>query len=113
MAKMKVPFVPAQPVPILTEADLKALLGTCRGRGFEDRRDEAIIRLLADTGMRRGELLGIGCEDVDLDVGVLTVLGKGRRRRQVPVGAKTARAMDRYHNPCAQTAHGGPRGTSG
>jgi site-specific recombinase XerC len=108
---MKVPFVPAQPVPILTEADLKALLATCRSRAFEDRRDEAIIRLVADTGMRRGELLGMACEDVDLDVGVVTVLGKGRRRRQVPVGAKTMRApWTRYHNLRAQTAHGGATG---
>ncbi len=84
MAKMKVPFVPEQPVPILTEDDLRALLATCRSRTFEDRRDEAIIRLLADTGVRRGELLGMRWKDVDLDVGVVTVLGKGRRRRQVP-----------------------------
>ena len=69
MGKMKAPFVPAQPVPILTEADLKALLATCQSKYFEDRRDEAIIRLFADTGMRRGELLGMLCEDVDLDVG--------------------------------------------
>jgi len=106
MAKMKVPFVPAQPVPIRTEADLKALLATCRSRTLEDRRDEAIIRLLVDTGMRRGELLGMACEDVDLDVGVVTVLGKGRRRRQVPVGAKTNRALDRYHHLRAQKAPG-------
>jgi len=58
------------------------------GEGLRDPRDEAIIRLLADTGIRRGELLGMQGEDVDLDVGVVTVLGKGRRRRQVPVGLR-------------------------
>ncbi len=78
MAKMRVPLVPEQPVPILSEDDLRALLATCRSRTFEDRRDEAIIRLLADTGIRRSELLGMECGDVDLDVGVVTVLGKGR-----------------------------------
>jgi len=98
MSKMKVPLVPEQPVPVLSEDDLKALLATCRSRTFEDRRDEAIIRLLADTGIRRSELLGLECGDVDLDVGVVTVLGKGRRRRNVPVGSRTARAMDRYTN---------------
>jgi site-specific recombinase XerD len=114
MAKMKVPFVPVQPVPILTEVDLKALLATCRSKAFEDRRDEAIIRLLADTGMRRGELLGMACEDVDLDMGVVTVLGKGRRRRQVPVGAKTARAMDRATTTCVlRRPMAGPQSTSG
>jgi site-specific recombinase XerD len=34
MAKMKVPLVPEQPVPILTEGDLKALLATCRSMSF-------------------------------------------------------------------------------
>jgi site-specific recombinase XerD len=106
MAKMKVPFVPEQLVPILTDVDIRALLATCQSRTFEDRRDEAIIRLLADTGIRRGELLGMECEDVDLDVGVVTVLGKRRRRRQAPVGAKTARAMDRYSNLRAHRADG-------
>ena len=107
MAKMKVPLVPEQPVPVLSEGDLKALLATCRSKTFEDRRDEAIIRVLADTGVRRGELLGMRCEDVDLDLGVVTVLGKGRRRRQVPIGAKTARAADRYCHLRAQKAPGG------
>jgi site-specific recombinase XerD len=106
MAKMKVPLVPEQPVPILSENDLKALLATCRSRSFEDRRDEAIIRTLADTGIRRGELLGTQCDDVDLDVGVVTVVGKGRRQRQVPVGSKTARALDRYDELRSQRAAG-------
>ena len=110
MAKMKVPLVPEQPVAILSESDLKALLATCRSRSFEDRRDEAIIRTLADTGVRRNELLGMECDDVDLDVGIVTVLGKGRRQRQVPVGPRTARALDRYDRLRSQRAvpAGGP-----
>jgi site-specific recombinase XerC len=98
MAKMKVPSVPEQPVPVLSEDNLRALLATCRPKSFEDRRDEAIIRIMPDTGVRRGELLGMTCDAVDLDVGVVNVLGKGGRWRQVPVGTKTARALDRYSN---------------
>ena len=107
MAKMKPPHVPEKPVPVVPEEQIRLLLATCRGKGFEDRRDEAIIRLLADTGIRRGELLGLAKEgDVLLDERVISVLRKGRRRREVPFGLKTAKALDRYevargHHPHA------------
>jgi site-specific recombinase XerD len=96
MAKMKPPHVPEKPVPVVPEDQIRLLLATCRNRSFEDRRDEGIIRLLADTGIRRGELLGLTQEDVLLDERVISVLRKGRRRREVPFGVKTARALDRY-----------------
>jgi len=42
--RMSPPAVPEQPVPVLTEPQLSALLATCRGSTFTDRRDTAIIR---------------------------------------------------------------------
>ena len=44
---------------MLTEDDLWALLKTCNGPGFEDRRDAAIIRLFVDSGMHLSELTGL------------------------------------------------------
>src|SRR5664280_1314134 len=35
-------------------------------------------------------------EDVDLDVGLIVVMGKGRRTRSVPISAKTSEAISRY-----------------
>jgi site-specific recombinase XerD len=81
MLRMRAPQVPEQPVAVLTEDDLRKLLATCVGTAFEDRRDNAIIRLLADTGMRRGELIGMSLADLDLDGNVAFVMGKGRRAR--------------------------------
>jgi site-specific recombinase XerD len=92
MAKMKLPAVPEQPVPILGDDEVRALLATCSGKTLEDRRDKAIIRLLYDTGMRRAELLGMTVRDLDLDGQIAVVTGKGRRHRACPFGAKTARA---------------------
>jgi integrase len=93
---MKPPQVPEKPVPVLTEDQLRSLLARCSGAEFEDRRDNAIIRLLADTGMRRAELLNMKVDDLDLDQGVAFVMGKGRRERACPFGKKTAMALDRY-----------------
>ena len=69
MARMRPPQVPEQPVPVLTDDQMRALLGTCaKGKDFVDRRDHAIMRLFMDTGMRLAEMAGLHVEDVDLDV---------------------------------------------
>jgi site-specific recombinase XerD len=51
MAKMKPPKVAEVPVPVLPEDDLKRLLASATGKGFQERRDAATMRLLIDTGM--------------------------------------------------------------
>ena len=53
MAKMRPPLVPEQPVPVITPDGLRQLLKACGGKGFEARRDTALIMLLLDTGARR------------------------------------------------------------
>jgi site-specific recombinase XerD len=97
MAKMTAPLLPEVPVPVLDDDALRALLATCAGRDFDDVRDQTILRLFIDGGLRNGELAGLGLANVDIDNdNVVFVLGKGRRPRAVPFGAKTARALDRY-----------------
>ncbi len=97
MARMKPPRLTEEPPPVLRETDFTRLLEVCeRDKTFVGRRDDAILRAFIDTGVRRGELLGLKLEDVDLDQGLLRVTGKGSRTRMVPVGAKTVRSIDRY-----------------
>ena len=96
MAKMRPPIQPEQPVPVITPDGLRRLLKACEGKGFEARRDTALIMLLLDTGARRDELMSRTLGDLDQDLDVLLVLGKGRRERALPYGHKTALALDRY-----------------
>lgn len=96
LERVRPPKVPEQPVPVLTEEQIRAVLAVAKGRGFLEVRDTAIMRLLLDTGMRRAELLGLQVDDLDLDLDVALVLGKGRRQRSCPFGRKTAMALDRY-----------------
>ena len=96
MERMTPPAVPEQPVPVLDLDALRALLATCKGNTFENRRDEAIIRLLVDTGMRAGELVGLTVEDIDREQAVAYVMGKGGRGRACPYGLRTAEALRRY-----------------
>jgi site-specific recombinase XerD len=96
MERMTPPAVPEQPVPILADEALAAILATCKGNTFENRRDSAIIRLLVDTGMRAGELCGLKVGDVDFEQQIAFVLGKGGRNRACPFGVKTTEALRRY-----------------
>lgn len=96
MSHMRPPHVADEPPPILTDAQLTALLGTCKGDGFDNRRDHALLRLLVDSGARLHEIASLTVDDCDLREGVVRVMGKGSRPRLVPVGAKTAKAIDRY-----------------
>lgn len=96
MLHMKEPKAQERPVPVLREDDLRRLLKACEGADHDARRDMAILRLLLDTGIRRSECAGLMVTDVDFDLETASVLGKGNRRRNVPFGAKTAQALDRY-----------------
>ncbi|MFN8147295.1 MAG: tyrosine-type recombinase/integrase [Candidatus Nanopelagicales bacterium] len=95
-AGLTVPQIPEQPVPVLSDSDVAALLTACKGTAFAEARDTAVIRLLLDTGIRRAELLGLRVEDVDRGDRTITVMGKGRRGRTVRYGVKTGEALGRY-----------------
>lgn len=96
MAKMRAPKVPEVPVPVLSDDQLRALLREVDGKDFVSRRDAAIIRLLLDTGARRGEIAGLRLADVDLDQDVVHVVGKGSRPRALPFGQATGLALGRW-----------------
>jgi len=101
MHKLRPPAVPMNPVPVLSESQLRALVGACEGRTFTSLRDASMIRLFVDTGIRLSELASLkhpraADPDVDLDYGEVRVLGKGRRWRLVPLSPRTVKALDRY-----------------
>lgn len=96
MTRMRPPIVPEPTTPVLREEQIKALFRTCEGTDFRSRRDMAIIRLFLDTGIRLEECTGIELDDLDVDMGEVTVTGKGRRTRSVAFGKRTTVALDRY-----------------
>jgi len=105
MKHMRAPHVPEQPVPVLTDEEITRLLDTCKGAGFVDRRDAAIIRLFMDTGIRLAELTGLCVDDVDRKAHTAKVTGKGSRERVVSLSAKTTQALDRYIRVRSEVAH--------
>jgi integrase/recombinase XerC len=66
-------------------------------------RDCAMVELLYGCGLRVGELVGLDAQAssqargwIDLDAGEAHVLGKGSKRRTVPVGGKAIEALQRW-----------------
>jgi integrase len=105
LAGMRSPRIDTKLVPALTEDQLKRLFKACAGTRLQDRRDEAIVRLMAETGARAGEVVGLQTADVDLGRGLVTIRrGKGGKGRVVPIGPQTALALDRYLR--ARRSHG-------
>ncbi len=107
MRNMRPPKIPEDPPAVLSEDALRALLKACEGKTFDDLRDLALMRVLIDTGARASEVMGLTLNpddpDVDLDDGILRVIGKGRRPRLIGLGAKTIKALDKYER--ARTRH--------
>ncbi len=60
------------------------------------KRDRAILELLYAAGLRVSELVGLNLQDVDRAGQMLRVLGKGRKERVVPYGAKAQVALEAY-----------------
>jgi len=96
MERMRPPRVPDSPVQVVSIDEFRRLLKAASGRDLADRRDTAILLLLFDTGIRRGELVGMEVEDLDLRERVAHVTGKAGHRRVVRFGSRTAVAIDRY-----------------
>jgi integrase/recombinase XerD len=97
LAGLRPPKLDEKVTPVLSGDQLKALLRACDGKALRDRRDEALVRLLVETGLRAGEALALTVEDVDAGAGVVVIRrGKGGRGRLAPFGPQTARALDRY-----------------
>lgn len=100
MERMKQPRVVEEAPQVLTEAELRRLYKACSGRGFEARRDAALVQLLADSGMRRGEVAALTVADLHLEAdGLLLVRGEGsksKRDRIVPLTRDAVAALDKY-----------------
>jgi site-specific recombinase XerD len=108
MVGLKTPFVPEKQIPVISEHDLRALLATCRGDGnIWELRDYAILRIFMTTGARRSEVAGLLIEDVDLDEGLINIVGKGARPRVVAVDGETATALRLYHRARSIQPHAG------
>lgn len=112
MDRVDKPKVTKKAKQFFNDEELAALLKTCAGAGFADRRDTAIMRIFIDTGMRVSGLANLRYDpdeenrtDVFLSQRRLRLRLKGGDETWVPIGKKTAAAVDRYIRVRARHSH--------
>jgi len=101
---VKSPKLDERVIEPLTDEELRALLKACAvpkgataAEALRHRRDESLIRLMFETGMRAGEVVALEVADVDLTAGTAKVRrGKGGKGRVTPFGPDASLAVDRY-----------------
>jgi len=81
-------------IEFLTQAEIKALLNAPDQVTWFGRRDRTLLLLVAQTGLRVSELIGLRCQDVVLGHGAhVHCLGKGRKDRCTPLRKETVKAL--------------------
>jgi integrase/recombinase XerC len=80
-------------LPKLLDADQTAQLLNFKPKNPLEARDAAMFELFYGSGLRLAELVALDVKDLDLDQGFVTVTGKGRKVRQVPLGSFCIRAL--------------------
>ena len=117
--EVQAPNAPRREIVPYTVQDVKGMLAACeRSRAYSRPgkrscdnarptalRDRAIILLLLDTGIRASELCDLEMDDCDLRNQRVTVVGKGRRERVLPLSARTTQAIWKYLASNEQLAH--------
>jgi integrase/recombinase XerD len=78
---------PAQVDAVLRAPDVATPLGI---------RDRAILEVFYATGLRLSELINLRASDIDSRMGLVTLFGKGRKERLVPLGEEAQRWVQRY-----------------
>jgi site-specific recombinase XerC len=86
---------PSLPRAIST-ADVKRLLAGCDRRTAIGRRYFAILKLLSRLGLRGGEIVVLGLDDIDWRAGEIEVHGKGRRHDRLPLPTDVGEALAAY-----------------
>ncbi len=96
------PGVPRGLPKALSEGEIVAFLDAVVGNDQVARRDRAILETLYGTGARAAELVGISLGDIDLNDGLVRLLGKGGLERIVPLGRHAAAALEQWLEPAGR-----------
>jgi integrase/recombinase XerD len=106
MLKMKLVKAEKRIKPVLLPEQIEAIIKTLNKNTFEGYRNLCMIMLFWDAMIRKEELTTLKTADIDLRAGILKVYGKGRKERQIPMGAKTIKTMHFFLNRWRSTYPG-------
>jgi integrase/recombinase XerD len=90
------PRVERKLIKPLSMDQVRLLLAQCRQKRYDEHRLWTIMVLIFDTGLRISEVISIRKDAIDFNTGVLRVMGKGGKERDVPFGINSKRALWGY-----------------
>lgn len=93
MARLQRPRMAMKLPDVLSIAEVKSLLATTTGADALSIRDRAMLELAYAAGLRVSELVNTTIEQLNLNRGFLSVIGKGDKERLVPVGSVAMEAV--------------------
>ncbi len=94
--RLESPALPRRIPHFLDTEEVERLINARNTDSPEGRRDYAMLELIYATGLRVSELVGLELSRIDLEMGCVTVMGKGSRERVVPMGIPASRAVTKY-----------------
>ncbi|QIV95553.1 integrase/recombinase XerD [Allofrancisella inopinata] len=97
-SKLELPKLAKNLPKDMTELDVEKLLQEPDLSEDVGIRDKAMLELMYATGLRVSELVGLNIDDLDLNMGVIQVLGKGSKERIVPIGEYALEYLQKYFN---------------
>ena len=86
----------------LTEEEVESLLGAPQVGDPLGNRDRTMLEVLYATGLRVSELVNLKHSQLNLNQGVIRIVGKGNRERLIPLGEEALRWLNEFAS--------GPRG---
>ncbi|HEQ99699.1 MAG TPA: tyrosine recombinase [candidate division Zixibacteria bacterium] len=87
----------SKPLPEVASRDqIAEILDLPTGNSLQEKRDRAVMELFYSTGMRLAELSGLSASNLDLNAGMLRVIGKGNKERVVPIGRIALQSLKEY-----------------
>jgi integrase/recombinase XerD len=94
--RLEAPRLPRRIPHYLESEEVERLLAATKTHSPEGKRDYAMLELVYATGLRVSEIVGLELSRIDLEVGCVTVMGKGSRERVVPMGIPASGAVASY-----------------
>lgn len=83
-----------RPIEFLNREEIDALLAATDCSHWIGRRDQTMLSLAVQTGLRVSELIGLSCQDIVLGTGAhVHCQGKGRKHRCTPLRPETAKML--------------------
>jgi len=93
---IEAPRLPRSIPHYLESEEVERLLASPNPATPEGRRDQTMLELAYAAGLRVSELVSLEMHRLDLEIGCVTVMGKGSKERVVPVGLPATRALMSY-----------------